>query len=79
MRAFRKDNTSRFNFSLSWKNFVLLAVGAIVQAVNLIIFLAPSNLAPGGVMGIAVIINEFTGFSWRRFFVAMVSSYKTCG
>ncbi len=62
MRAFRKDNTSRLNFNLSWKNFVLLAVGAIVQAVNLIIFLAPSNLAPGGVMGIAVIINEFTGW-----------------
>ena len=62
MRAIRKVNISRFNFRFNWKNFALLAAGAIILAVNLNVFLAPSNLAPGGVMGIAVIVNAFTGW-----------------
>ena len=63
MRVIRKVNISRLNFKFNWKNFLLLTIGAIILAVNLNIFLAPSNLAPGGVMGIAVIVNEFTGWS----------------
>ena len=62
MRVIRKVNISRFNFRFNWKNFALLAAGAIILAVNLNVFLAPSNLAPGGVMGIAVIVNAFTGW-----------------
>jgi uncharacterized membrane-anchored protein YitT (DUF2179 family) len=62
MRAIRKVNFSHINFRFEWKNFFLLTVGAVILAVNLNIFLAPSNLAPGGVMGIAVIINSFTGW-----------------
>jgi uncharacterized membrane-anchored protein YitT (DUF2179 family) len=62
MRAIRKVNTSRLNFRFKWKNFFLLTIGAIILAVNLNIFLAPSNLAPGGVMGIAVIVNAFSGW-----------------
>jgi uncharacterized membrane-anchored protein YitT (DUF2179 family) len=63
MRAIRKVNISRLNFRFNWKDFLLLTVGALILAVNLNIFLAPSNLAPGGVMGIAVIVNAFTGWS----------------
>jgi uncharacterized membrane-anchored protein YitT (DUF2179 family) len=62
MKAIRKFNTSQINFRFNWKNFVLLTIGSIILAVNLNIFLAPSNLAPGGVMGIAVILNAFTGW-----------------
>ncbi len=62
MRAIRKVNISRLNFRFYWKNFFLLTIGAIILAVNLNIFLAPSNLAPGGVMGIAVIVNAFSGW-----------------
>jgi uncharacterized membrane-anchored protein YitT (DUF2179 family) len=62
MKAIRKINTSQLNFRFKWRNFLLLAIGALILAVNLNIFLAPSNLAPGGVMGIAVIVNEFTGW-----------------
>ena len=62
MKAIRKVNISRLNFRFNWKNFFLLTIGAIILAVNLNVFLAPSNLAPGGVMGIAVIVNAFTGW-----------------
>lgn len=63
MRMIRKVFNSQLTFRFNWKNFLLLTIGSIILAVNLNIFLAPSNLAPGGVMGIAVIVNEFTGWS----------------
>ncbi len=44
------------------RNIILLSIGAILAAINFNIFLAPSNLAPGGVSGIALIINRFTGW-----------------
>lgn len=62
MRAIRKTFTSSLDFKFEWKNFLLLTAGALILAVNLNVFLAPSNLAPGGVMGIAVIVNAFTGW-----------------
>ena len=62
MRAIRKVNISLLNFRFNWKNIFLLTIGAIILAVNLNIFLAPSSLAPGGVMGIAVIVNAFSGW-----------------
>lgn len=43
-------------------NFLLLTVGALLLAVNLDLFLAPADLAPGGVSGTAIIINELTGW-----------------
>jgi len=44
-------------------NFLFLTLGGLLLAVNLNLFLAPSNIAPGGVSGIAIIVNSFTG--WR--------------
>lgn len=41
--------------------FVLLTVFAIIYAVAIALFLDPNNMAPGGVSGIAVIINRLTG------------------
>jgi uncharacterized membrane-anchored protein YitT (DUF2179 family) len=58
----RKLSFPKINFQFKWKNFFLLTLGAIILAVNINIFLAPSNLAPGGVMGIAVIINAMLGW-----------------
>lgn len=43
-------------------DYFLLTVGAITSAVNFDIFLAPSNIAPGGVSGMAIILYEFTGW-----------------
>ena len=42
--------------------FILLTLGGLVSAVNVNLFLAPSEIAPGGVSGLAIIINKFTAW-----------------
>jgi len=39
-----------------------LTAGALILAVNLNLFMAPANIAPGGVSGTSIIIHEFTGW-----------------
>ena len=51
--------------SLSWesgRDFLLIFVGAALQAISLRLFLIPAHLATGGVSGLAQIINYYTGF-----------------
>ena len=43
-------------------DYVLLVVGATIQAIGLRLFLVPANLANGGVTGISQLINHFTGW-----------------
>jgi len=52
----------RFDLQYIMQNYLLLTAGALVLAVNVNLFLAPSKIAPGGVSGSAIIINEFTGW-----------------
>ena len=40
------------------KNLILIAVAALIYAVGISLFLDPNQLAPGGVTGIAVILNR---------------------
>jgi uncharacterized membrane-anchored protein YitT (DUF2179 family) len=42
------------------RDYMLLTVGGLLMAANLNLFLAPSNIAPGGVSGSAIIIHEVT-------------------
>ena len=42
--------------------YFLLTIGAAILAINFDLFLAPFNIAPGGVSGSAIIIYEFTGW-----------------
>ena len=43
-------------------DIVLLAVGGLVLAVNVNLFLVPANLAPGGVSGLAIILRHVAGW-----------------
>jgi len=43
-------------------DYILLTIGSIILAINFDIFLAPFNIAPGGVSGAAIIIKQFTGW-----------------
>ncbi len=43
-------------------DYFLLTIGSIILAINFDIFLAPFNIAPGGVSGMAIILHEFTGW-----------------
>lgn len=41
------------------KNYVYMGVGSVLYSVSLALLLDPNNLAPGGVSGIAIILNRF--------------------
>jgi uncharacterized membrane-anchored protein YitT (DUF2179 family) len=53
---------SRFDLRSALRNYLLMTVGGLVLIANLNLFLIPSNIAPGGVSGSAIIINRFTGW-----------------
>ena len=61
-----RQNLSRFisaiNFHATLQDWIFLTLGSILSIINVNIFLAHSNLSPGGVTGIAIIINEFTAW-----------------
>ena len=42
--------------------YFLIVLGAIAQGIGIGLFLDPYGIAPGGVMGIAIMISNFTGF-----------------
>lgn len=41
----------------AWKNILMITVASLIYAAGISLFLDPNNLAPGGVTGIAVILN----------------------
>lgn len=52
---------SPINWRETLRNYLLLTLGAIVMMFNFNIFWAPSNIAPGGVGGLSLILNYHTG------------------
>lgn len=40
------------------RDLVLILVGGVVQAISVVVFLAPADLAPGGVSGLALILHR---------------------
>ena len=44
------------------RDYLLITLGALIQAVGLRLFFIPANLASGGVSGIAQLINHITGW-----------------
>ncbi|MFN2236116.1 MAG: YitT family protein [Anaerolineales bacterium] len=49
---------------LSWdsgRDYILILMGSLLQALSLRLFLVPANLASGGISGLSQIINFYTG------------------
>lgn len=44
------------------RDYVFIAIGALIQAASLRIFFVPANLASGGVSGLAQLVNHFTAW-----------------
>lgn len=76
-------NIPKFILS-NWKNIFLLTAGAMIQALNVNLFLLPAKIAPGGVSGTAIIIQEFTGWPIGLMMLTMnipllISGYQNLG
>jgi uncharacterized membrane-anchored protein YitT (DUF2179 family) len=52
-----------------FRRFLLLLVGTLIAAVGYAVFQVPYNIAAGGVSGIGIIVNHFTGFSVGAFYL----------
>jgi len=57
-----KKLIAKLNLRKVLPDYCLLTIGSIILAINFDIFLAPFNIAPGGVSGMAIIIHKFTGW-----------------
>lgn len=42
------------------KEYALITIAAVIYAVSISLFLDPNNIAPGGITGVAILINRFT-------------------
>jgi len=64
-RVRARYNSLMKSFKKLWhqtSDYVLIVLGALIQAVALRLFLVPAELASGGVSGISQLINHFTGW-----------------
>ena len=43
------------------QNYLIITAASVLYAVGISLFLDPNNLAPGGVTGIAIILNRLIG------------------
>ncbi len=43
------------------KDYLLISIGVLISIFNFKLFLSPTDVAPGGIAGIGIILNELTG------------------
>lgn len=55
------ERVSPINWKETIRNYLFLTVGAVIMIVNFNIFMAPGNIAPGGMGGLSLILNHYTG------------------
>jgi len=53
---------NELDWRLTLRSFLLLTGGSLISAINLNLFLIPWEIAPGGLSGLAIIINKFTAW-----------------
>ena len=54
--------TNQIDWHSTLRSFFFLTLGSLISAINVNLFLAPAELAPGGVSGAAIILNKFTAW-----------------
>lgn len=60
-----KSLLSKFHLTFSWqslRDYLLIAAGALLQALAIRLFLVPAHLVNGGISGLSQIINYYTGW-----------------
>jgi len=61
-RPAKKKNRVSLNIRQEAQNLVLLTIGTLIAALGYSLFQVPYNLAAGGISGVSIIINHFTGW-----------------
>lgn len=56
-------NIKQTTWVTTTKKYLIILIFSFVYAAGISLFLSPNNLAPGGVSGLSIIINHFTGLS----------------
>jgi uncharacterized membrane-anchored protein YitT (DUF2179 family) len=59
-----RERIEPINLRESAKNYLLLTIGACVMIINFNLFIAPGEVAPGGVGGLSLILNRYTGIPY---------------
>ncbi len=62
LKQFLKTQRANLNWQATLKTYLQITVGAFLLIVSYDLFQIPAKLAPGGVGGIGLIINNLTGF-----------------
>lgn len=55
------NRESPVNWSETIRNYLFLTIGATIMIVNFNLLMTPGNLAPGGMSGLTLILNHYTG------------------
>src|SRR5690606_7333325 len=55
------ERVSPINWKETIRNYLFLTIGAVIMIVNFNVFMAPGNIAPGGMGGLSLILNHYTG------------------
>ena len=63
--------TGKGSFKELIRQTAMLLLGSVIYAVAIGLFLDPNNLAPGGVTGVAIILNSLTGFETGTLLIIM--------
>ena len=54
-----------------FRDYTLITIGVILQALSMVLFYIPGNLAAGGVSGIAQLIGNFTGWPVGTLYIVL--------
>ena len=66
-----KNILIKFNVKQGTKNLLFLTVGTVITALSYALFQVPYNIAAGGISGLSIIINHFTGWPVGTLYLIM--------
>jgi uncharacterized membrane-anchored protein YitT (DUF2179 family) len=71
---FMRSLRTRIDLAKIWqlsRQMIVLIIGALLASLGYALFLVPFNIAAGGVSGISIIINSFTGWPFGLLFLVL--------
>lgn len=66
-----KENRLKTNLDIKWYYFIFLTIAGIINAVGVVLFLAPCNLYDGGFSGTSILLSKITPLSMSLFLIIL--------